>query len=247
MAHAKKYYADRWKNSSGHFYKNGAYEWMCSQIEQFDTILEIGCGTGESTLSLIEHGHTVIAVEKNEYCIEKAKELIKSKGYIYGEVEDNPIKCDVVFVFGDISEEKCLDKLLGIAVDVVICWNVGSYWDDPMRREYFQKFLNDDFSYEQIIEDEESTYAEFSQWKSLDIAKYLNAPMHFIDRDTTPIKSFNDTYYTELNEKYGYLTIKYNNEKFTYFSSDGIPLNIRNKGSEEPILEMFLLSILLSN
>lgn len=33
--------------------------------ENFNIILEIGCGTGYSILALLENGHKVIAIEKN--------------------------------------------------------------------------------------------------------------------------------------------------------------------------------------
>ncbi|MBR3601171.1 MAG: methyltransferase domain-containing protein [Lachnospiraceae bacterium] len=52
---------------------------MASAIENHDIVVEIGCGTGYSTLSLIENGHRVIAIEKNKDCIEKAKRLLQSR------------------------------------------------------------------------------------------------------------------------------------------------------------------------
>lgn len=248
MQQARKDYADGWKNSADYYYKNSDYDWMCSQIEQFDKVLEIGCGTGESTLSLIEHGHTVIAIEKNEYCLEKAMELIKRKGYTCGTIDDEPKEFNVIFIFGDMSNIDFMSKLIEVVVDVVICWNIGTYWDDQMRIEYFRKFINDDFSYELIVENEESTYAEYVQRKSLEIAKHLCVPMHFIDRDDRSIENADGAcYFENLKDEYGYSMIKLNDKKSTYLSSNSIPLKIGNQLSEKVIFEIYLLSIMFLN
>lgn len=66
-------YAEQWEVSSKYFYDQNYYGWMQKKIEDYNIILEVGCGTGYSTLSLLENGHKVIALDKNSECIEKAK------------------------------------------------------------------------------------------------------------------------------------------------------------------------------
>ena len=44
----------------------------------FGVATEVGCGTGYSTLALLENGHKVIALDKNNECIEKAIEYLDS-------------------------------------------------------------------------------------------------------------------------------------------------------------------------
>ena len=64
----EKEYANKWENSSRFFQANTYYKWMCEFVKPYQTIVEIGCGTGYSTLSLIESGHKVICVDNNQYC-----------------------------------------------------------------------------------------------------------------------------------------------------------------------------------
>ena len=44
-------YADEWNVSSQYFYKNEYYNWMADNITGHKKVLEIGCGTGYSTLN----------------------------------------------------------------------------------------------------------------------------------------------------------------------------------------------------
>jgi len=49
----------------------------------FETILELGCGTGKNTIWLVEKCDTLIAFDFSEEMLEKAKEKIQSKKVIF--------------------------------------------------------------------------------------------------------------------------------------------------------------------
>ena len=110
-------YAEQWDVSAKYFYDRGYYTWMARAIENHDIVVEIGCGTGYSTLSLIENGHRVIAIEKNKDCIEKRKDCckagmsMKKNSLLEGILEAEFRKSNLVVLF-----------------DAVVCWNVGTYW-----------------------------------------------------------------------------------------------------------------------
>lgn len=57
-------YANQWNLSAQYFYGKGYYSWMVDKLISYKTVVEIGCGTGYSTLALVEKGHRVIAIEK---------------------------------------------------------------------------------------------------------------------------------------------------------------------------------------
>ena len=47
----KEKYAVEWNNSAQYFYDRNSYKHLVAHIREFKTVLEIGCGTGQSTLS----------------------------------------------------------------------------------------------------------------------------------------------------------------------------------------------------
>lgn len=95
-----------------------------------NTVLEIGCGTGQSTLSLLEAGHSVVAVDQNPYCIETAKKLIEKAGYTIKESANDLTSKSVCFYECDVTEPTFNTTILAnLSIDVVICWNIGTYWD----------------------------------------------------------------------------------------------------------------------
>lgn len=106
-------YANQWNCSAQYFYDKEYYSWMEQALEGFHTVVEVGCGTGYSTLALIEKGHKVIAIDKNVDCIAKAKKLLDSKGAL----DDR-----VIFVEGDIAEEHFRDEVVSnFSFDIVVC------------------------------------------------------------------------------------------------------------------------------
>ena len=61
--------------SSQYFYKNEYYSWMADNLTGHKKVLEIGCGTGYSTLALLEKGYDVIAIEKMKNAFEVRNSL----------------------------------------------------------------------------------------------------------------------------------------------------------------------------
>ena len=72
-------YAERWRSSSMFFADNGYYKWMIEKVKPYKTILELGCGVGYSTLSLVNDNHMVLAVEKNHECVMRTKKSTSRK------------------------------------------------------------------------------------------------------------------------------------------------------------------------
>ena len=47
----KEKYANEWNNSAEYFSEHNSYKHLAAQISRYKTVLEIGCGTGQSTLA----------------------------------------------------------------------------------------------------------------------------------------------------------------------------------------------------
>lgn len=47
-------YSEQWDISAQYFYNKGYYSWMADKLTGYKNVLEVGCGTGYSTLALVE-------------------------------------------------------------------------------------------------------------------------------------------------------------------------------------------------
>ena len=235
-------YAEQWKVSSKYFYDKKYYNWMQKKIENFNIILEIGCGTGYSTLALLENGHKVIAIEKNIECIKKATELIRQKGYSVGKISD----ADVCFIEADVvTEEFYLGVLADIKFDLVICWNIGSYWDKESVQFYLSYMLEYGLNIDQIKRNVESSYGELILWNACKIATMRNVPMHIIERSDKIVTESNADYYRILGNEFGFSKLQFDNLKAVSVSNGGRVLVKNGNVNMERIVDVILVSILM--
>jgi SAM-dependent methyltransferase len=86
----------------------GAYAWMASQIFGTHRVLEVGCGSQESTLALLQAGKQVIAVEANEAALDACMRRLAHTGAAVlratSLAEAASAKCDAVVVRGDFLD-----------------------------------------------------------------------------------------------------------------------------------------------
>lgn len=188
----KEKYAKLWKKDSIEMDDNKLYDWMSSNIEQYNTILEIGCGAGLSTLNLLKRGHNVISIEFNKYCIEYTKSLLIENGYR-----------DVEIIHEQISECNCMNIVEKIKskIDLVICWNPGganAFSEDEKYRKLKELYY---LGYENPEQGFFSNYAEDFIRSTLKLAQTLNADVHIIDRDESLSGKISD--YIDIKE-YGF-------------------------------------------
>lgn len=238
----KKEYAEQWEVSSKYFYDKKYYNWMQKKIENYNIILEVGSGTGYSTLVLLENGHKVIALEKNNECIKKATELIQQKGYSVGRMPD----ADVCFIETDVvTKEFYLGVLKNIQFDVVICWNVGSYWDKENVQFYLPYMLQYGLNIDQIKKNVESSYGELILWNACKIATMRNVPMNIIERSCEIITESNCGYYRVLGTEFSFSKLEFDNLQVDSVSGGGRVLIANGNVNMKKIVDVNLISILM--
>ncbi len=243
---AKEKYAVEWNESAQFFYDHNSYKHLVTHINGFNKVLEIGCGTGQSTLALLSAGYCVIAIEQNPYCIEKAKELVASAGFIVIESLQELKPRSVCFLEFDITDPRFLQEILPqISVDVVTCWNMGTYWDKQKEEDVFPKMLEYGLTVDQIRQNVESSYVELVIWNACRIAKNCKCAVHIVDRGTYPINKYNDPYYVKLKKEFGFGKIKYANIKSSALSNGGRLLITNGKLNEEKEVPIIFVSILM--
>lgn len=80
---AQRDYIARWTANAKQHFNDGDYSWVCDLIKDppYHRILEIGCGAGYSTLSLLQNKFDVISIDSNHEAIECTKKLLEEYGY----------------------------------------------------------------------------------------------------------------------------------------------------------------------
>jgi SAM-dependent methyltransferase len=229
-------YSEQWNISAQYFYNKNYYSWMADKLIQYKTVLEVGCGTGYSTLALVERGYKVIAVEKNQECLKKAKVLLSEKGYINGEV---------IFIKGDIATDEIRNAVINkFDFDVVICWNIGTYWNRKMIEYYLPYMLEYGLNRHQIAENPESSYSELIIWNVCRLAYDKGVAAHIIDRGLEAIDARTDPYYYTLRDEFRFSSIEYDSKVADSISSGGRILTTNGIVNAEPKINITFISIL---
>lgn len=234
----EKDYANQWNVSAEFFYDKGYYSWMAQAVKEFHTVVEIGCGTGYSTLALLEEGHSVIAIDCNSACIAKAQSLLQSKGLLNEKV---------VFIEGDIANPLFRAKVVStFSFDAVLCWNVGSYWGKEMIQHYLPYLHEYGLDDDQIIADPESSYAELVIWNTCRLASEKQVPIHIVERGVEALNQDNDPYYSVLKNEIGCRNVSYSNKEAESISKGGRVLSVKGVPVERDIMDIVFTSILLT-
>jgi protein-L-isoaspartate O-methyltransferase len=124
-------YAEHWGKSSTKHVHDGDYAWLLDQLPASTNVLEVGSGSGESTLALVRAGKKVLALELNAHCIEETVRKLSDKGV---RVRMLPIdalapmsldEVEVIIVQADILDIRIDTHLRQVAVDTIVCWFIG--------------------------------------------------------------------------------------------------------------------------
>jgi SAM-dependent methyltransferase len=143
-------YIDEWTETSTFFAEQGFYEWMATFVDGCHLVLEIGCGNGNSTLSLARRNDVVVSVDENPECIKAAEAALKDAGipvltvarekvtvkgtnaysveYRSPQITHFPASGVVLLtgdLFGDLNLEPWLQKIGPF--DAVVCWLIGTH------------------------------------------------------------------------------------------------------------------------
>lgn len=70
-------YAANWQATAESNSASGAYAWMASNTLQPQRLIEIGCGSGHSTASLLAKGARILAIDENKSMIDRAVKHLK--------------------------------------------------------------------------------------------------------------------------------------------------------------------------
>lgn len=242
----KEKYAQEWNASADYFHRQDSYKKLAKHISGLASVLEIGCGTGQSTLALLDAKHSVVAIDRNPSCIERARDLIERVGFV---VKENPVRLlpgEVCFMEYDVTDSLFENEILPeLDADVVLCWNCGTYWDKEMSEVSIPKMFEYGLTAEQIRSSPESSYAEMMIWYSCKFAAKKGCAASVVDRTAERVMRFNDSYYCKMKSEFGFSRIKYKNIKARTLSAGGRRLVTGGNPNAEDELAIYFISILL--
>ena len=229
-------YAEKWQASSKFFMDNGYYKYMAEIIKPYKTVIEIGCGVGYSTVSLINDGHKVIAVEKNHECFRRAKDF----------VWENGCASQVTFLVGDIIDEAFRKSIIAEQkADVVICWNPGILLDNASLQYYMPFMLEYGLTSMQIKENPATSYTEMMLWHACKLAKAMCVPIHIIDR-CIKVDDKTVAYYHILGRDTGFSNIQLGEIDAETISDGGVPLLTQGVLLNNQRVSVVLVSVLFT-
>ena len=195
-------------------------------------ILEIGCGVGYSTQALLKDGHKVVAVEKNQECLLKAKNRLSD----YEEV---------FFVQGDIVKDEFRNQIIqNQQADAVICWNPGTQMDAKSLQYYLPFMIDYGLKLDQIMQNPASSYTEMMLWHVCKMAKAMGVPIHIIDR-CGEVNESTDDYYHSLGGETGFKQVQFDVLEAESISDGGVPLVSQGELMKEQKVSIIFVSVLL--
>jgi hypothetical protein len=142
-------YAVQWQQNAAMFTAGGDYEWMASFVAHHRRVLEVGGGVGSATLALLRHGHQVLSIDLNPWCLEAAEQLLRGHGFAvarpersheiivepdgwgvkYGPMPAVDLVAGTALLLSDVLTDDALPPLLEAEApfDAICWWCPGAY------------------------------------------------------------------------------------------------------------------------
>ena len=237
-------YAREWNESAKYFQEQGIYDWLAEQVDGLTTILELGCGTGQSTLALLNRKHNVIAVDKNPKCLdlaeEKLQDFYKSEKRMMS-LETLPVK----FVEADYTDGSFTKQFLPhLSVDAIVCWNVGTAGDAKILKDYEELWKYFGYSQEDAEADPAGVYNRTMCLCACLIGRIVGAPVNIVFRSQTDLTNAIKAECNGIKDRMNFSEAIFKSCKVTSLSAGGRLLSINNKVTQEETMDLFLVSVL---
>lgn len=234
-------YAQQWEQSAQHFSKQGDYDWLAKQISKYTTVLELGCGTGQSTIALLKQNHKVIAVDKNPDCLDLAEKLLFSSTISLAQ-RSNLLQ----FVEADYADYSFVSSFLPQCnVDIIVCWNVGTAGNANVVAEYPEILAYFGFLQEDIQKNPSKVYGDAMCLFACLMGAKTHTPVNIVFRSPTNITPEIKAHYSNIKDMMGFDTLMIDCRKTTSLSQGGKLLSVNNQVTNNQMIDLFFISVIL--
>ncbi len=231
-------YKKQWLIDSKTINERNHYDWMESFIKPYYLVLEIGTGTGYSTLKLLNNNHKVISIDENIECLNKAYSFLISQGkrvklikrgklsskvnisqkykINYKKIDKNIDieKFDVILIEADalnVNDSYFFDWLKALGhFDAVICWLVGTHSARKFN-ESVESWVNTPAEYRLSVQNK--------VYELADIVLRTEGVLHIVDRAP------------EVNEEIKEVMITCHRDQASVTSLRFLSIDFRNYGN----------------
>lgn len=184
-------YIEKWNNNAKQHFDDGDYEWVCDQIPQYGNVLEIGCGSGYSTLVLLLRDHKVLSVDCNSEALQMTKELIIENDYD-AEIATTSIEFEMFDAWlwnidAVCNRESLIQIVNQLSIDLILLCNPGGNLDPNLRMNEVNLLKQYGFSQAEIDQDYRQGLIHLLHKFSLidaaaDIAIKSDKPLFIVER-----------------------------------------------------------------
>lgn len=126
-------YATHWGLASEVHQNENDYSWISSNLKPCASMLEIGCGNGNSTRQLLAVSKKVVSIEINDSLIQVAQQNLQQAGHKVKIIDpsmamtiDFSSDIDCYLIHASVFDEKVVGLLSGLLFDFVIFSFFGS-------------------------------------------------------------------------------------------------------------------------
>ena len=124
-------YATEWITSAGNFAKSGEYAWMAAQLGSVTSVLEIGCGSGESTAALLTVCKSLTAIDNNDDLLEATEKRLVAAGRSVhrpsaADFPLQPSESAVRLVNANILDASAANMGADGTLDAIVVWLIGA-------------------------------------------------------------------------------------------------------------------------